>query len=115
MTIFDGMDFIGPLDIDGNDVPESPGIYLICTGSSGGEKIIALYESDNMKDSIINNPKRDCWEKNRTDGNFTYNDEKLRSYYLLNNDESERQRIVKKIVERRPYKIVCYEPPRDDF
>ena len=114
-AIFDGKRFEGPLGIDGEGFPESPGIYLICTGSAGGDKIIALYESKDIRKDIIENPDREEWMRNKDDGNNGYGDDALRSYYLLENSDGIRQDMIVKIVERRPYRIPCYRPPMDDF
>ena len=114
-AIFDGKKYEGPYTIDAKDVPPTPGVYLICTGSSGGEKIIALYESDDMKTHMTSNPERDEWFRNKDDGNNSYNDDALRTYYLEEKSQSIRQDIILKMVERRPYRIPCYRPPVDDF
>ena len=114
-AIFDGKRFEGPFGIDGEEFPESPGIYLICTGSAGGDRIIALYQSVNIRKDIVGNPDRDDWMRNKDDGKNGYNDDALRSYYLLEDNECIRQDMIVKIVERRPYNIPCYRPPMDDF
>lgn len=107
MAIFDGITYSGPIDVNGQDMPAEPGVYLICTDSAGGSKIIGVYESDDMKKSISGNPKRSCWEKNRDDG--------LEAYYFIEKDASKRERLVRRTVEVRCYKIPCYDPPMDDF
>ena len=114
-AIFDGKKFEGPSSIDGEGIPSSPGVYLICTGSAGGDKIIALYESDDMRKHMVSNPDRGEWMRNKDDGNNGFNDDQLRAYDLLENSASIREDIIYKIVDRRPYRIPCYKPPTDDF
>lgn len=115
MVIFDGKDYVGPVGIDGKDVPSIGGLYLICTGASGGERIIALYESDDMKDSIVNNPDRGMWERYRMGNGDMYSDNDLRCYYIALNDQSERERLLRRTVDIRPYDIPCYRMPKDDW
>lgn len=107
MAIFDGIKYDGPISIDGAQMPHEPGVYLICTDSSGGSKIIGVYESADMNSSITGNPKRACWEKNK--------DGKLEAYYFIEPDRAKREKQVRRTVDDRYYKIACYDPPKDDF
>ena len=114
-AIFDGNKFEGPFPITGEDFPSSPGVYLICTGSAGGDKIIALYGATDMKKDIASNPFKGDWMKAKDDGNNSFSDDALRAYYIVVDRESDRDRMITGLVERRPYKIPCYRPPMDDF
>ena len=114
MPLFDGKEYTGPVGIDGSDVPEKGGVYLICVGSSGGERIIALYAADNMKKSLTENPKRECWNRYAVN-NDMYSDGSLRCYYILVENPSERDALITRTVEIRPYNIPCYEAPKDDW
>ena len=115
MVIFDGREYIGPVDIDGNDIPSISGVYLICTGASGGERIIALYLSDDMKGSIMTNPDREMWKRYRNDDGDIYSDNALRCYYIQIDDPSEREMLIRRTVDIRPYDIPCYRMPKDDW
>ena len=115
MVIFDGNDYVGPVGIDGDDVPSVGGVYLICTGASGGERIIALYDADDMKESIQTNPDRDLWNKYRMGDGDMYSDNGLRCYHIRIDDPSERERLVRRTVDIRPYGIPCYRMPQDDW
>ena len=106
-AIFDGITYSGPADISGSDIPSEPGVYLIVTDSAGAQKILGVYGSDDMRRSIADNPKRACWEKNKDSG--------LGAYYTVIGDASERDRLVRRTVDVRCYKVMCYDPPTDDF
>lgn len=106
MAIFDGMDFAGPVGIDG--LPHQPGVYLVCTDASGGIKILGAYDADDMAASSAANPKRACWAKNKKDS-------EPYAFHIRVDSPSKREDIVRGIAERRFYKLDCYDPPRDDF
>lgn len=113
-AIFDGKRFEGPNPVNGDGTPDSPGIYLICTDSAGGEKIIALYQSDSMREHMKDNPEREEWELHATkEGEFGGGS--LHSFFIVIEKENDRLDMIYGIVDRRPYKILCYRPPTDDF
>ena len=112
-AIFDGKRFEGPNPIDGEGTPDSPGVYLICTDSAGGEKIIGLYQSDNMREHMRNNPERKDWEPHVANEGFGRSS--LHSFFIVIEKESDRLSMIYGIVDRRPYRIPCYRPPADDF
>ena len=107
MPIFDRYEFIGPVEI--TDLPTSPGLYLITTDASGGIKLLGAYDGgDDMRTSAANNPKKDCWQKNRKDTDPV-------AYYISENDPKRRGSICRSIIDRRFYEMVCNDPQRDDF
>ena len=113
-AIFDGKRFEGPNPADGEGTPDSPGVYLICTDSAGGEKIIALYQSDNMREHMKNNPERKEWMPHVTKEG-EYGGGSLHSFYIIIEKEKDRLDMLYGIADRRPYRIPCYKPPEDDF
>ncbi len=106
MVWFDGMDFEGPMEIDA--LPHSPGVYLITTDASGGVKILGAYQAADVNADAAQNPKRDCWMKNRKDTDPV-------AYYMKEEDTEAREKIVLAFMYRRPYDLVCNDPIRDDF
>lgn len=117
MPKFDNIEFDGPFDIDGIDeIPDYPGVYLICTEASGGLKIIGVYEGENVKMSIRTNPKRECWERNMSNGPNAYKKKITLTGYSLNEpDKDKREQLCRRIVSNRPYRVVCNDLIRDDF
>ena len=106
MVWFDGMDFEGPMEI--GKLPHSPGVYLITTDASGGVKIIGVYQAADMGADAAQNPKRNCWIKNRKDTDPV-------AYCMAEPDADAREKIVLAFMYRRPYDLVCNDPIRDDF
>lgn len=107
MAIFDGTDFKGSLPISGEGLPSSAGVYLICTESAGGIKILGVYEGADMLASMKSNPKSECWKKHEDKG--------LDVYYFVEDDPSKRERLCRKTIDGRWYDVVCNDPPMDDF
>lgn len=105
--IFDRMRFQGPLTMDGMDLPSLSGIFIIGTLSSGGIKMLGIYQADDMKRAFLNHDKRACWTNHQDHG--------LNLYYLEVQDERERERICRKMVMDRWYPVPCVDRPQDDF
>jgi hypothetical protein len=108
MVIFDGNKYEGPVPVTGEDVPNGPGVYLICTDSAGGIKILGVYESDDMRMSIANNPKSKCWKENCDNGLSAY-------YLMMDAPQTKREDLCRRTIENRWYRVVCNDPPMDDF
>lgn len=116
MSIFENTKFEGPVSTDGEHVPSSPGVYLVCTYASGGDKILGVYESEDMRASLLSNPKRQCWEKNKLTGSDTYSGNiELTVHYFVEPDRRTREKLCRKIIDNRPYKVICNDPIADDF
>jgi hypothetical protein len=108
MAIFDNVRYDGPAPITGEGVPETPGIYLVCTEASGGEMILGVYEGDNIHQSLLSNPKAPCWEKNRQNGLVVY-------WLTMNEPKPKRSSFCRRTIMNRWYTVPCNDPPRDDF
>jgi len=104
----DGMHFEGPMKMDGNGLPTSPGIYFVSTGSAGGIRILGIYNADDILHSFQSNEKRDCWTKHCDDG--------LAVYYIATDiSKKEREAMCNKMINDRFYALPCVDTISDDF
>jgi len=101
------MRFQGPLSMDGTDLPSQSGIFIVGTLSSGGIKMLGIYDADDMKGAFLNHEKKDCWKNNQDRG--------LNLYYLEVEDPREREKTCRKMVMDRWYPVPCVDLPKDDF
>ena len=116
MPTFDGIDFTGPVGIDG--LPSGPGVYIITTPASGGIKVLGAYEAEDMCQSAGTNPKRPCWEKRSRDvddATYRHAGTGPAAYYHPESDPQRRASMVIDIMYRSFYGLECNDPVKDDF
>ncbi len=94
--------------MDVNDIPARPGVYMICTESSGGMRVIGVYWAKDMAKDSLSNPWRDQWKSHMDKGIFAYVSEEPYS-------ERDGPLICGDIVTTRFYTVPCYDPPREDW
>ena len=102
-----GVDFTGPCGADA--LPGSPGIYLVCTESSGGIRVLGVYESDDIRSHVSSNPRAREWGSYE-DGNgiFFYGSGPI-------TDRDARASKVRDIIDTRPYAVPCVDRIEDDW
>lgn len=105
--IMRNIEFKGPFPME-KEAPESAGLYLVCTESSGGIRLIGVYEADNIRESIETNEFREKWND--------YVDMDL-FYYYSESDMSPEKRFEKcrDIIDTRPYAVTCVNAICDDW
>lgn len=101
-------EFHGPAVL-GSTVPSHAGIYLVCTESSGGIRILGVYESKDMSSYMTENTWSQKWKEfEDNNGLFVYWSGEIP-------DEKDRAAKVWDIIYTRPYDIPCVSRPKDDW
>ncbi len=105
--ILRNIDFGNPFPL-GTEVPARRGIYLVCTESSGGIKIIGVYGSDNMSKSFAENKYAKKWSEYEDDGMFIY-------FSKDTLDALNLEMKVRDIIDTRFYDVVCVDKLDDSW
>ena len=101
------IEFEGPFEMDVK-APESAGLYMVCTESSGGIRILGIYHADNIGQSLTSNEFKEKWIECIDMGLFYYYSETdIPSY--------KREEKVLDIISTRPYDVLCVNPIKDDW
>ena len=101
------IEFLGPEPL-GYELPDHSGIYLVCTESSGGIRILGVYGADDMRKDILENPFSKDWKGYEDNcGLFVYWSEEL-PYDTV-------QTKVWDIISTRPYPVPCVKRLEDDW
>lgn len=101
-----GVEFGEPVGLEG--IRPGPGVYLVCTESSGGMRVIGAYWAEDMASDALANPWRDRWAEHDDGGLFAYCSE---SPF----DAVDGPAVCADIVTTRFYDVPCYEAPREDW
>lgn len=107
MMIMRGVDFGNPMPMDG-EIPPSPGLYMVCTESSGGIRVIGVYAAENIRESFMTNEYRDSWSDYEDSGLFLY------VSVLDENIETLDAKCID-IIDTRFYTTPCSKIPGDDW
>ena len=91
--------FEGPHRLTAN-LNDLSGVYAIISSCNNGNFLIDVGESSGVKTRIENHGRKDCWKKNRQNGEV-----KCAVYYTPGLTEEERRKIEKDI--RENYNIPC--------
>ena len=105
--IMRGVDFGEPMSMD-SVLPDGPGLYLVCTESSGGIRIIGAYAAENISESFLLNEFRDTWKDHIDDGLMVY----------VSPMDSDIRTLTDKcldIIDTRFYSIPCVRMPVDNW
>ena len=107
----DGQKFIGSYIVGKDDIPQVRGIALAITEAGEGFKIMSIVHGDDIRETVLNSPKMDCWKKHAYHGNI--------DIYVCETDMSPEKREefrTNGILKRRDV-IFCDEPPviKDDW
>ncbi|MGN1045325.1 MAG: hypothetical protein ACI4Q9_05165 [Candidatus Methanomethylophilaceae archaeon] len=101
------IEFNGPYGPEG--LPDEPGVYLVCTESSGGIRILGVYEGDDMRSHASTNPRSPEWKDHEdNNGIFFYGSGTIR-------DRDARVSKVLDIIDTRPYDVPCVDRIADDW
>lgn len=107
----DGLKFEGPRILGKDEIPEVPAIALVITEAGEGFKIMSILHGENIRNTIAESPKHDCWAKHAYHGNI--------DIYICTDrmTEAEREEFRLKGIEKRKDIIFCDELPRieDDW
>ena len=102
------VEFIGPEPL-GTELPDYPGIYLVCTESSGGIRMLGVYGAQDMRaDFKVNEwaPQWKSYEDN--EGLFVYWSTDMGTIDVINPK-------VWDIIYTRPYDVPCVKRMEDDW
>ena len=101
---FNGYSFDGPfkLNVNETELPEDPGVCLVCTESGYGIKVMSIENADNMKKHIANSKRRDCWKR-------IAEKDVIDIYVVFMNRKEDREKCASAVRNRRKYKLVCEE------
>lgn len=102
------VEFHGPEPL-GTELPDHPGIYLVCTESSGGIRILGVYGAEDMRKDFESNEFAESWEQYEdANGLFVY----------WSGDMGDKDEVSSKIwdiIYTRPYPVPCVKRPEDDW
>ena len=101
------IEFEGPFEM-GIKAPESAGLYLVCTESSGGIRILGVYDADNIDQSLASTEFKEKWVECTDMGLFYY-------YSEMDIPSYRREEKVQDIISTRPYDVLCVKPIKDDW
>lgn len=105
--IIRSVDFGEPMGMDA-PLSEGSGIYLVCTQSSGGVRIIGAYAAENIRDSFRRNEFRDSWKDHMDDGLMMYES-------VIDSGLDELTERCLDIIDTRFYPVPCVRMPTDDW
>lgn len=102
------IEFRGPEPL-GTELPDHAGIYMICTESSGGIRILGVYGAQDMRLDMERNEFAGSWKRYEdSNGLFVY----------WSGDMGNIDAIVPKvrdIIYTRPYDVPCVKRMEDDW
>ena len=102
------VEFIGPEPL-GTELPDYPGIYLVCTESSGGIRILGVYGAQDMRSDFEENEWSSEWGSHEdNEGLFVYWSTEM-------GGEDDIDSKVWDIIYTRPYEVPCVKRMADDW
>ena len=102
------VEFFGPEPL-GTELPDYAGIYLVCTESSGGIRIIGVYGAQDMRGDFPLNQFKDEWSRYEdNNGLFVYWSTDMGNIDVINPK-------VADIIYTRPYPVTCVKRLEDDW
>ena len=97
-----GYSFDGPLRLDVDELPDGPGLCLVCTESGYGIKVMSIEDAENIKECINGNKRRDCWKR-------VAEKDVVHIYTMLMSDKEDRAKAASAVRSGRRYKLACEE------
>lgn len=102
------VEFFGPEPL-GTELPKYAGIYLVCTESSGGIRILGVYGAQDMRSHFESNEFADSWREHEDrEGLFVYWSKDMGNVDVVNPK-------VWDIIYTRPYPVSCVKRMEDEW